>query len=151
MVHGTVVISNNEMEVDNQSSYPIFRVALLRQYILNNFDDVFTDEEVQELKDLLLSQAKADVKRKYSFLNPEFMSQESLALIQKNYSAFMSNYYQLLGRIDGVMNLTNSLTLVPRIDDEGKLSYLITTSDTSLMLSNIDEENRDFIKKLLNI
>lgn len=79
------------------------------------------------------------------------MSQESLALIQKNYSAFMSNYYQLLGRIDGVMNLTNSLTLVPRIDDEGKLSYLITTSDTSLMLSNIDEENRDFIKKLLNI
>lgn len=151
VVHGTVVISNNEMEVDNQSSYPIFRVALLRQYILNNFDDVFTDEEVQELKDLLLSQAKADVKRKYSFLNPEFMSQESLALIQKNYSAFMSNYYQLLGRIDGVMNLTNSLTLVPRIDDEGKLSYLITTSDTSLMLSNIDEENRDFIKKLLNI
>ena len=151
VVHGTVVISNNEMEVDNQSSYPIFRAALLRQYILNNFDDVFTDEEVQELKDLLLSQAKADVKRKYSFLNPEFMSQESLALIQKNYSAFMSNYYQFLGRIDGVMNLTNSLTLVPRIDDEGKLSYLITTSDTSLMLSNIDEENRDFIKKLLNI
>lgn len=151
VVHGTVVISNNEMEIDNQSSYPIFRAALLRQYILNNFDDVFTDEEVQEIKDLLLSQAKADVKRKYLFINPDIDIAEYITMIQSNYVDFMSKYIYLLGNLDSTINLTGSVTLIPRVDDEGSTSYRTITSDTSLMLSNIDEENRDFIKKLLNI
>lgn len=151
LVHGTVVISNNEMEVDNQSSYPIFRTALLRQYILNNFDDVFTDEEVQEIKDLLLYNAKDDVERKYLFLNHDFFNLESLAMIQNNYADFMDKYIKLLGGFDRVLNLTGSLTLLPSVDEERGLTYLDMTSDKSLLLSNIDEENRDFIKRLLNI
>lgn len=64
-VKGLVVMSNNIVNIKNQSDEEVYRVSQINDYI-NSFTETLNDEELTKIKDIILSEKLEDAKQPYN-------------------------------------------------------------------------------------
>lgn len=62
-IYGAIVVTNNVVDIDNQSDYPIMRLSSLYDHVRNkNTQPIYTEEQVQAMVDLFKKHQQPDVK-----------------------------------------------------------------------------------------
>lgn len=151
-VKGIVVISNDEMTINNESSYPIFRTSLVRPYILNLPNNVLNKEQIKDIKDLMEKTSKDDLKFSYMAFLEGFYNENFMNAIKDRSNKFFNNYVKLLDEIDRPMNISQSLACFPKRGYYGGYEIISNEKDDHNLhrkLKNIfDEENADHVAEL---
>ena len=140
LVKGIVVISNDEMTINNESSYPIFRTSLVRPYILNIPNNVLNKEQIEEIKNLMVKTSKDDVKFPYMAYVEKFYNEDFPYAIKNAASMFFEEYVKVLDGIDDPMNLAQSLVCYP-----------VKVSSDQINSATGEKERYRLLKKLANI
>lgn len=113
LVKGIVVISNKDMEINNESNYPIYRTALVRDYFTRQASDQLKEKEIEDIRKLLIENSLPDTKREYMPLASDFMNEKYLKAIQNSSKDFMNIYLSLLENIDEALNIPKTLMITP--------------------------------------
>lgn len=151
LIHGAVIVMNKDMDIVNETDYPILRLGQLKNYLNNKCPDLFTDEELNKIKALIKENEITDRKNKYKFYDTSIVKSEELKIIQNNDDEFIRKYSTILGDLDRIMNLTQSISLVPSINYYGNNEYKQISDDTKVLLANINVMNHEFVKSILEL
>lgn len=133
LVKGVVVVSNEDMKIDNESAYPIFRTSLVKPYMLSQQDQGLTQTQIQEIKELLVKNSKDDVKFKHLKHFDELLDHDYLRAITQSSIDFMNKYRILYTQSYLPLNLSMSFFITPRKKYETNRFEKLTKYDSDFL------------------
>lgn len=153
LVKGIVVISNDEMNIKNDSTYPIFGTNLVRPYILNMQNNVLSKNQIEEIKDLMIRTSKEDLKFPYMGFIDEFYQEDFLLAVTNKSVQFFEYYLEILDGVVDPINLSQSLVFYPVINDMGEFEIVTNEKDAGELKEKLkiifNEENKDLVLDIL--
>lgn len=153
MVKGIVVVFNDEMNIKNDSTYPIFRTSLVRPYILNMQNNVLSKNQIEEIKDLMIRTSKEDLKFPYMGFIDEFYQEDFLLAVTNKSVQFFEYYLEILDGVVDPINLSQSLVFYPVINDMGEFEIVTNEKDAGELKEKLkiifNEENKDLVLDIL--
>lgn len=98
LVKGVIVVSNNEVEIKNDSTYPIYRLSLLRNFLLNDGEQkLLTEKQKTDIRDLLQDCLLPARKFEFDFGQLFDFNPSTEDALETNYAEVISKYtYQIL-------------------------------------------------------
>lgn len=154
LVKGIVVISNDEMNIKNDSTYPIFRTSLVRPYILNMQNNVLSKDQIEEIKDLMVRTSKEDLRFPYMAFIEEFYNEDFLLGLTNKSVQFFEYYLEILDGVVDPINLAQSIVCYPVINESGEFEIVTNEKDPGELAKKFKnifyEENQGLVLDLLS-